>query len=145
LKCSRKGTSTTPRSAGEGQPGGFAEFYLYESNICSTSHLPDVEKMALKGKWEKIRVPCVSIEEHWRRHFGETRCHVLKIDIEGSELSFLKAEESFLKLCDSVLVEWHKWAVSLDELRPFLEAQGFAFVKTVEENDQMGTAFFRRA
>jgi FkbM family methyltransferase len=131
--------------AGEGQPGGFAEFYLYESNICSTSHLPDVEKMALKGKWEKIRVPCVNIEEHWRERFGETRCHVLKIDIEGSELSFLKAEESFLKLCDSVLVEWHKWAVSLDELRPFLEAQGFAFVKTVEENDQMGTAFFRRA
>jgi hypothetical protein len=43
--------------AGEGKPGDFAEFYLYESNICSTSHLPDVEKMALKGKWEKIRVP----------------------------------------------------------------------------------------
>jgi hypothetical protein len=49
--------------AGEGQPGGFAEFYLYESNSCSTSHLPDVEKMALKGQWEKIRVP-VSLEEH---------------------------------------------------------------------------------
>ena len=131
--------------AGEGKPGDFAEFYLYESNICSTSHLPDVEKMALKGKWEKIRVPCVSIEEHWRQHFGDTRCHVLKIDIEGSELSFLQAEQSFLKLCDSVLVEWHKWAVGLDDLRRFLETHGFAFVKTVEENDQMGTAYFRRS
>lgn len=131
--------------AGEGKPGGFAEFYLYESNICSTSHLPDVEKMALKGKWEKIRVPCVSIEEHWHQHFGDARCHVLKIDIEGSELGFLKAEQSFLSLCDSVLVEWHKWAVGLDDLRRFLESHGFAFVKTVEENDQMGTAFFRRA
>ena len=131
--------------AGEGKKGDFAEFYLYESNICSTSHLPDVEKMALKGKWEKIRVPCVSIEEHWRQHFGETRCHELKIDIEGSELNFLKAEQSFLKLCDSILVEWHKWVVGLDELRRFLETHGFAFVKAVEENDQMGTAFFRRA
>jgi len=131
--------------AGEGKPGDFAEFYLYESNICSTSHLPDVEKMALKGKWEKIQVPCVSIEEHWRRHFGDARCHVLKIDIEGSELNFLKAEQSFLKLCDSVLVEWHKWAVGLDELRRFLESRGFAFVKTIEENDQMGTAFFHRS
>src|SRR6185436_20153198 len=130
--------------AGEGAPGGFAEFFLYESNICSTSHMPDTQQMDLKGKWEKIRVPCVSIEEEWRKHFGDTRCHVLKIDIEGSELSFLKAEQSFLNLCDSILVEWHKWAVGLDDLRRFLETHGFAFVKTVEENDQMGTAFFRR-
>src|SRR5882672_1586720 len=35
--------------AGEGKPEDFAEFYLYESNICSTSHLPDGEKMALKA------------------------------------------------------------------------------------------------
>ena len=130
--------------AGEGQPGGFAEFYLYESNICSTSHLPDVEKMQLKGKWEKIRVPCVSIGQHWQQHFGEARCHVLKVDIEGSELSFLQAEESFLKLCDSVLVEWHKWKVKLGELRSFLEQHGFAYAKTIEENEEMGTAFFRR-
>jgi FkbM family methyltransferase len=130
--------------AGEGQPGGFAEFYLYESNICSTSHLPDLEKMQLKGKWEKIRVPCVSVEEHWRRHFGDARCHVLKVDIEGSELNFLRAEESFLKWCDSLLVEWHKWSVKLPELKSFLEQRGFAYVKTVEENEQMGTAFFRR-
>ena len=130
--------------AGEGKIGDSAEFFLYESNICSTSHLPDVEKMSLKGKWEKIRVPCVSIEEHWRKHFGDTRCHVLKIDIEGSELNFLKAEQSFLTLCDSVLVEWHKWTVGLDELRDFLKAPGFTYVKTVEENEQMGTAFFRR-
>jgi FkbM family methyltransferase len=131
--------------AGEGRPGEFAEFYLYESNICSTSHLPDVEKMALKGKWEKIRVPCVNIEGHWRKHFGDTRCHVLKVDIEGSELNFLKAEESFLKLCDSILIEWHKWTVGLDELRMFLVSHHFAYVKTVEENEQMGTAFFLRS
>lgn len=131
--------------AGEGKTGAFAEFYLYESNICSTSHLPDAQKMDLKGKWEKIRVPCVSIGEHWRQHFGDTRCHVLKIDIEGSELNFLRAEPSFLTLCDSVLVEWHKWTVSLAELKEFLTKHGFAYVKTVEENDQMGTAFFLRA
>ena len=129
--------------AGEGNAGEFAEFYLYESNICSTSHLPDTQKMDLKGKWEKIRVPCVSIGEHWRRRFGDGRCNVLKIDIEGSELNFLKREQGFLGLCDSVLVEWHKWTVDLKELREFLNAHGFAYVKTVEENDQMGTAFFR--
>src|SRR5881396_818263 len=44
--------------AGEGRNGEFAEFYLYDSNICSTSRLPDTQRMNLKGKWEKIRVPC---------------------------------------------------------------------------------------
>ena len=70
---------------------------------------------------------------------------MLKIDIEGSELNFLKAEESFLTLCDSILVEWHRWRVSLDDLKAFLAAHSFAYVKTLEENDQMGTAFFRRS
>jgi hypothetical protein len=32
----------------------------------------------------------------------------------------------------------------LDDLRKFLEPLGFAYVKTIEESDQMGTAFFRR-
>jgi FkbM family methyltransferase len=130
--------------AGEGKIGSSSEFYLYESNICSTAQLPDTAKMGLKGRWERIRVPCVSIEQHWRQHFGETRCHVLKVDIEGSELQFLKAEQSFLRLVDSVLVEWHKWRVSLDDLMKFLTAADFAYVKTVEENENMGTAYFRR-
>ena len=130
--------------AGEGQVGEFAEFYLYESNICSTSHLPDVEKMALKGRWEKIRVPCVSVESEWQKHFGDVRCHILKIDIEGSELSFLQAESTFLARCDSVLVEWHKWRVQLAELQSFLQQHGFSYIKTIEENAEMGTAFFKR-
>jgi FkbM family methyltransferase len=128
---------------GEGKPGEFAEFFLYESNICSTSHLPDTERMQLKGHWEKIRVPCVRIGDHWRNHFGEARCHVLKVDIEGSELNFLQAEETFLKQCDSLVIEWHKWTVQLDTLLEFLQSRGFEYVKTIEENEQMGTAFFR--
>lgn len=130
--------------AGEGKPGDHAEFFLYESNICSTSHLPDTGKMALKGKWEKIHVPAVSIEQNWKFHFGDARCNILKVDIEGSELNFLKAETAFLSRCDSLLVEWHKWKVSLNELTAFLTSQQFHYVKTIEENDQMGTAFYTR-
>lgn len=128
---------------GEGS-GGSANFYLYESNICSTSELPDVEKMGLKGKWEKISVPNVSVTEHWSKHFTGTRCHVLKIDVEGSEMNFLRAEESFLKLVDSIIIEWHNWRVTLADVRAFLEPRGFRYLKTVEENEQMGTAVFTR-
>jgi len=129
---------------GEGQAGGVANFYLYESNICSTSELPDVEKMGLKGKWERISVPHVVIADEWKKRFNGARCNVLKIDVEGSEMNFLRAEENFLPLVDSIIVEWHKWRVSLHDLRGFLEPRGFQYLKTMEENEQMGTAVFTR-
>jgi len=129
---------------GEASPSGAVDFYLYESNICSTSQLPDIEKMGLKGKWTKISVPCLNLEKAWRQRFADTRCDVLKIDIEGSEMNFLRAEESFLRQVDSILIEWHKWRVSLEDITKFLSNNDFAFVKTIEENEQMGTAFFVR-
>lgn len=130
---------------GEGAPGEFAEFFLYESNICSTSHLPDTVRAQLKGTWQKISVPCVRIEDHWRARFGDSRCHVLKVDVEGSELNFLRAESSFLALCDCLIVEWHKWEVSFDQLSTYLKTQGFGWTRTIEESADMGTAVFHRA
>ncbi|HXT13439.1 MAG TPA: FkbM family methyltransferase, partial [Candidatus Angelobacter sp.] len=129
---------------GEGKEGGNAEFYLYESNICSTSHLPEELKRKLEGKWKRISVPCLEIEKQWKRRFGEIRCNVLKIDVEGSELRFLQSEQRFLKLCDSVFVEWHKWEVKFDDLKAILEANGLNLVRKIDESDSMGTAFFRR-
>jgi FkbM family methyltransferase len=130
--------------AGEGRPGETKRFYLYESNICSTSHLPDIAAMGLQGRWQPIDVPCVSVGDQWTAQFGGERCHLLKIDIEGSELSFLTQEAAFLERVDALLVEWHKWRVTLGDLRAFLEPRGFEFVNTLEENDQMGTSYFRR-
>lgn len=129
---------------GESSPSGAVDFYLYESNICSTSQLPDLEKMGLQGKWTKISVPCVSLGTEWRTRFGDARCNLLKVDIEGSEMNFLVAEAEFLTRVDAVLIEWHKWRVTLDEVRAFLEPRGFTFVRTVEENEQMGTSYFER-
>ena len=129
---------------GEGRPGESTEFFLYESNICSMSHLTEEVRRNLKGKWTKILVPSVSLENHWQQHFGDTRCHLLKIDIEGSEKKFLRTEQSFLKLVDFIIIEWHAWGASLDEIKQLLAQQGFSYVKTIEESPTMGTAFFRR-
>ncbi len=130
---------------GEGAPGTESEFFLYESNICSMSRMPAAAAAAgLKGKWERIKVPCLGIEAEWRKRFGSDRCHLLKIDVEGSELRFLKAETGFLQQCDSVLVEWHKWAVSFVDLDQVLKTAGFTHIKTLDETDSMGTAFYRR-
>ena len=130
---------------GEGAGKTSADFYLYESNICSSAELPDVEAMGLKGKWTKVQVPCVNLEEQWRNRFGDLRCHLLKVDIEGSELNFLKAEQTFLRRVDSLLVEWHKWRVKLEDLKQHLAGNGFVLVKILEETDSMGTAYFNRS
>lgn len=127
---------------GERSESGFTEFYVYESNICSTRYSSEMKD--LKGKWETIRVPCINVEEQWNKHFGGARCNVLKIDIEGSELKFLENETSFLNRCDCVFVEWHKWAVQFDKLKSIMDQNAFRYCKILEENDQMGTAFFRR-
>ena len=129
---------------GEGSEGSSAEFFVYESNICSMSKMPDTAAAGLNGKWEKIHVPCLSIATQWRKRFGDLRCNVLKIDIEGSELRFLKAEHGFLQQCDSVIVEWHKWEVGLPELEAVLSEAGFRHLKTIDENGSMGTAVYRR-
>lgn len=130
---------------GEGKEGESAEFYLYESNICSTSHLQPELKSKLEGKWKKISVPCLEISKQWKQRFGDTRCNVLKIDVEGSELKFLQSEKSFLELCDAIFVEWHTWAVSFSQIKSLLESYGFAYVKTIDESESMGTAVFRRS
>jgi FkbM family methyltransferase len=120
------------------------DFYVYESNICSTTSIKDIETMGLKGKWTKISVPCLQLGPVWREKFGDSRCHLLKIDIEGAELDFLRAEPSFLRQVDSILVEWHKWRVTLDDVNSFLRSQGFTLIKILEESAEMGTAFFLR-
>jgi len=130
--------------AGEGQPGGHAEFFLYDSNICSTSQLTEEMRRNSKGKWTKVSVPCVRVGDQWRKFFGQARCHLLKIDIEGSEMNFLRNEAAFLAQVDAILVEWHTWGATLDDIMSFLTEQQFSYVKTIEESATMGTAFFRR-
>jgi len=129
---------------GEGQPGEFPEFFLYESNICSTSQLTEEMQRNLKGRWTTVSVPCIQVAAQWQKHFGTARCHLLKIDIEGSEMHFLRRESTFLAQVDTILIEWHTWGTTLDEIKRFLAAEHFSYIKTIEESATMGTAFFRR-
>jgi hypothetical protein len=43
-----------------------------------------------------------------------------------------------------VIVEWHKWEVSLPDLDAVLKEAGLHHLKTLDENDSMGTAVYRR-
>jgi FkbM family methyltransferase len=130
---------------GEQSPTGSVDFYLYESNICSTSSLEQMQQLGLKGEWTKIQVPCLTLAGEWKKRFAAERCHLLKIDIEGSELNFLRDESAFLEQVDSVLIEWHAWRVTLKEILVLLQSRGFKLVKILDESRDMGTAFFTRS
>jgi FkbM family methyltransferase len=130
---------------GEKGEQGSADFYLYESNICSMSQPSDLASTALMGTWTKVAVPCLRVEENWSRHFGDRRCNLLKVDIEGSELNFLESEPVFLRRVDSILLEWHKWRVNLNQVKKHLESRGFVLDRILDENESMGTCLFKHA
>lgn len=130
---------------GENSPTGSVDFYLYESNICSTSSVEQMQQLGLKGQWTKIQVPCLKLAAEWRNRFGNERCNLLKIDIEGSEVNFLRDEAAFLGQVDTVLIEWHAWRVALKEVQSLLQSCGFRLVKVLDEGPDMGTAFFTRS
>ena len=67
---------------------------------------------------------------------------MLKLDIEGSEMDFFRNETGFLRRVQTILIEWHKWRVTLAEVEAFLSEQGFVLEKILHEVDGMGTALF---
>jgi FkbM family methyltransferase len=127
-----------------GEKSDAVDFYLYDSNICSSSAPPDSTTMSLTGKWTKITVPSVRIGKIWRSRFDATPCDLLKIDIEGSELQFVQQEADFLKIVKTVVVEWHSWRATKEALISELEQQGFRLVKILDESATMGTALLSR-
>jgi FkbM family methyltransferase len=123
--------------------GGQASFFLHASNVCSTATPPD-SALNAANTWKRVQVPCVNLEENWQLHFGNTRCDLLKVDIEGSEMDFFRNEPSFLKRARAILIEWHKWRVTFAEVEAFLSEQGFVLKKILHEDGGLGTALFIR-
>ena len=128
----------------KGNASGQADFYLHTSNVCSSATPPADESAQHPESWKKMSMPCVNVEKEWSRLFGDLPCDLLKVDIEGAELDFFKNEPAFLKRVQIVLVEWHKWQVSLPEIETFLTSQGFQLKTVLAEEPLAGTAIFYR-
>jgi FkbM family methyltransferase len=120
-----------------------ATFYVHTSNVCSTTAPAEGAEMD-SNTWTKIVAPVVKVEENWAKNFGDAPCELLKIDIEGSEMDFFRNEPIFLNRVQTILLEWHKWRVSLKELETFLGSEGFALKTVLHEDEGLGTAIFYR-
>ena len=120
------------------------DFYVYASNICSSRQPLAEVHPNLKGKWVRVQTPSLKVEDLWKQHVGEEGCDLLKIDVEGAEMDFLRAEPGFIDRTKFILIEWHKWSVQLPEIERFLQQRGFQLDRIFEEDANLGTCCFKR-
>ena len=122
-----------------------SDFYLAPTSLGSSQF---AYKDTLSGHsidWKRIVVPTLNVQRLWNEYFGpDIRCNCLKIDIEGSEVAFLKNESGFLPNVDTILVEWHIWAATRDGITELIQQNGFRLARTIEDEPRNGVLYFRR-
>ena len=123
-----------------------AEFFLAPTSLGSSQFAYQETESGHPLDWKRIVVPTLNVNSTWNQLFGpELRCNCLKIDIEGSEMNFLHQETGFLARVDTILLEWHIWATTRDEVVAFLQKQDFQLEEKIEDEPRHGLLYFRKA
>jgi FkbM family methyltransferase len=121
-------------------------FHLHPSSSAS-SVLPfePSKQLPAKGEITDVTVPAVSAALEWRALFGDAEVDLLKIDIEGKELDLITNESAFLReRVRRIVLEWHKWIVSLAELDTQLALINFERCGIHNEGPLSGLAVYAR-
>ena len=79
------------------QAGTEVDFFVNPSHIASSLTGDFNPLIPVGGRVRKIKVPVVDLDQEWRRFFGDERIDLLKVDIEGAEIPFLKAHGALLE------------------------------------------------
>ena len=119
-------------------------FYISDSHIISSRFPQGEPGLPQKGRWHRVEVPGVDVEQLWRQHVGSQRCQLAKIDIEGGENDFVVPGNPFFARVDSILLEWHDWIVSRHEMTARLQEMGFMLAATLEDLPTRGVGLYKR-
>jgi FkbM family methyltransferase len=138
------GLSVTVDHGAAGFPEDVKEvtFFVNPSNVASSAQPNLNPNVPSKGQSEPVRVPAVHVYKRWRELAGDRRINLLKIDVEGTECELLRVESALLAMTDRVVIEWHKWTTSLDQVEALLERTGFKLRTLISEDDNAGVAVF---
>ena len=120
-------------------------FFVHPSSSASSvvPYMPG-RQVPAKGKISNVTVPAVSVASEWRRTFGDIPVDLLKIDIEGKERDFIELEAALLRTrVRRIVLEWHKWCVTLAELDDALAAIGFGRQESYGEREFAGMATYQ--
>jgi FkbM family methyltransferase len=100
----------------------------------------------IKGVAREVRVPSINVSQEWKRRHGSRVVDLLKVDIEGAELDFLKLEKDFIMShVRRIVCEWHEWHVIFSEVHDFLSLANFNLTVVLEKDEKGGVAVFDNA
>ncbi len=126
------------------QCGAEADFFLNPSHIASSLTGRFNPLVPVGGRVRTIKVPVVDLAGEWRQRFGDDSVDLLKVDIEGGEIQFLESHSAFLERVHAILIEWHSWVTTLEEVSNILRRSGFELDSVCHTDQHAGTAFFRK-
>ena len=124
--------------------GAETDFFLNPSHIASSATGRFNPLVPVGGQVRTIKVPVVDLAREWRRFFGDEPVDLLKVDIEGAEVEFLESHTPFLESVRTILIEWHSWITTLEEVSNVLRPSGFELGSVCHMDQHAGTAFFRK-
>lgn len=133
-------------AAGCGADREEVTFYVNPSNTQSSAQAFGADHpYPVKGSVKQVTVPAFVLSREWPKRFGAAQIDLLKIDIEGTELEFLKQEITFIQQrVKRIVCEWHQWHVTFEEIDAFLQSSGFKLVAITEQNAMGGVAVHER-
>jgi FkbM family methyltransferase len=139
-----KRVHATVGAAGFGPDVSEVTFFVAASNVASSAQPRQNPRVPEKGKVIERRVPAIQLASAWRAHAGDTPVDLLKIDVEGSELELIRNNAELLGITRSIVLEWHKWVVTLPEVEAALGPHGFRLGTVISEDQDAGVGFFVR-
>jgi len=117
-------------------------FFVNPSNVASSAQPHLNPNVPAKGQSKPVTVPAVHVHKRWRELAGDRRINLLKIDVEGTECELLRVERPLLAKTDRIVIEWHKWTTSLDQVEALLAPEGFTLRTLISEDENAGVAVF---
>ena len=119
-------------------------FHISHFNISSSVNpLDNTSPLPVKTK-STIETPVIQLKDLvFHNFFQGQRIHLLKIDIEGSEIDILKNDPFYLEHVDYIIIEWHKWICETHFVFQSLELQHFSLISMLKDNKLCGLGFFQ--
>ena len=145
LQVNRLAGRVVHGAAGVGGGRRTVPFFISPSASQSSLREGDGSGLRLppKGAPREVQVPVISVEEEWRRSYGENDVDLLKVDIEGAEADFFDIEGAFVaRRVRRIVVEWDKEVTDGDDLQRKLEALSFRRLRLLKEDHRTGVAVF---
>lgn len=139
-------TGTKVKTGVAGYPPGVKEatFFVNPSNVASSAQPVLNPDVPTKGESKAVTVPAVDVTAEWKAMAGDKRIDLLKIDVEGFELDLIRNSTELFALTDRLVLEWHKWVTSLDEIDALLADLGFVRLSVITEDSHAGVAVYDR-